>query len=457
MTKSNLDGYHFTLQLCAQIEKTTSKIVKEDPSKLYYKGSNLQYALERSWYVKHINNNKLLEYFSKSLLEVEVKAINKPSGPQQFIHSLLTLKNSLRHVKLYGSKGKPEIIFFVPSKKFVRFLLPVVNRLGPSYAFLSFNQLTDRFLEGNSLPHIKSLKSRHFSLRQDGDILEQLGLKTWYDSFERILRKFHPRVLVVVEGNAPADEVANQVAKKLGITVICLQQGWSPIIHSGFRNMNFSKMLVWGKGFANLLKDANPHQKFILAGNHVVTKTLLRSKINKTKNVIFFPQAATTILSSENFTIFLSLIVWTALTFPNIDIYVREHPNLPLTSRQRDKLLKIQNIVFLPFGEYSLGEALIKSAISISVYSSTILESIAGGVVPIIFNLTSMPKYSPDVSAADAGIEVKSSKAAKIAIRKLLQDENFYRGFAKGMFNFRRLYFSALGDQAIKNIIKELC
>ena len=53
------------------------------------------------------------------------------------------------------------------------------------------------------------------------------------------------------------------------ISCLCIQQGWSPIVHNGFRNMSFSAMLTWGEGFAELLRPHNPAQRFVVTGSPV--------------------------------------------------------------------------------------------------------------------------------------------------------------------------------------------
>src|SRR5207245_2731811 len=81
------------------------------------------------------------------------------------------------------------------------------------------------------------------ALANFGDVIES------YDRFHDAVFHLRPACLVVVEGNAPQDETINQACAQLGIPTVCVQQGWSPVLHNGFRNMSYTRMTVWGQGF----------------------------------------------------------------------------------------------------------------------------------------------------------------------------------------------------------------
>ena len=53
-----------------------------------------------------------------------------------------------------------------------------------------------------------------------------------------------PQCSVVVEGNSPTDIIMSEASRFLDIPCFCIQQGWSPYVHSGFRNMCFTEMFV---------------------------------------------------------------------------------------------------------------------------------------------------------------------------------------------------------------------
>ena len=81
-----------------------------------------------------------------------------------------------------------------------------------------------------------------------------------------------PSCVVTVEGNSPLDSVMSEVCIGLGIPCYCIQQGWSPYVHVGFRNLNFTKMFVWGEHFAKVLKPFNSSQSFVISGSHALMR-----------------------------------------------------------------------------------------------------------------------------------------------------------------------------------------
>ena len=107
-------------------------------------------------------------------------------------------------------------------------------------------------------------------------------------------------------------------------------------------------------------------------------------------------------------------------------------------------------------GKCNLSEVLTRSDLSVSIYSSVILESIAAGVIPIIFNVTSYPRYFPDVEKAGAGLEVKNLDDAVDVIKILINNPKELEKFVTPMEEFRRQYFYADKEQAIKNIVNEI-
>jgi hypothetical protein len=262
----------------------------------------------------------------------------------------------------------------------------------------------------------------------------------------------------MVEGNSPQDEVLNQVCQQLSVPIICIQQGWSPIIHNGFRNMTYTKMLVWGEAFKELLQPYNPHQQFVVTGSHIIDCIALpshRAQLSH-KGICFFLQGITRLINKNQWAEFLELVKWVATKFTHTRILVREHPSCPLSNEERAEFEQFPNIFLVPTTKYSIGEVLQASRLSVSIYSSTILESIAAGVPPLIFNATSLPRYLPDVQAAGSGIEVKDSESARNEIVRIMTDEGYAAKFEPGLQRFRRQYFCQDDGKPVERIVEEI-
>jgi hypothetical protein len=352
-----------------------------------------------------------------------------------------------------------EVLFYGRSTRFVRYLAPLAPAFAGRHAFVVPAGAHDvqAALDAEGKPFL-SAPAAHAGLRPPGALIGRYASYLGFlaDGMEAALLRLRPRVVVLAEGNSPDDEVINQVGRKLGIPVVCIQQGWSPIFHPGFCNLSYDSMLVWGQGFADLLKPTNPHQKFIPTGNFALTSGF-RPPLTKPLGVLFFHQdldrgLGGVIGSQMN----IALAERIARARPDVPVYFRPHPLVPLDSASKRQLTRWPNVIIQKAADVSLDQALSIARVSVSIYSTTILESIAAGTVPIIFNMTTMPHYCPDVAAKGAGLELRTLDDAVAAIDRLLSDDLYLSSFTEAMARFAEYYFCARGTDAIVNVIDAL-
>ena len=114
------------------------------------------------------------------------------------------------------------------------------------------------------------------------------------------------------------------------------------------------------------------------------------------------------------------------------------------------------NFILTPPTRYSLKEVLNASCLTVSIFSSTILESVASGVLPMVFNMTSLPTYCPDIHSAGSGIEVKDFDAATNVIRQVLTDGSFSKRFKPAIENFKQHYFYTGSRKPADHIADEI-
>ncbi len=491
-------GFEYTEALCQAIEAYTRHMEGSNPGGFVYRGANLKYAVQRDLYFSFINNQQLYTLFTQCILGKPLN-INEvpnelarnlafyllcgiclpPSCSQkrppyqiqpvdlvrrlhrwirEWVHTLLSQSSAMP----MPSEQEATILIHVIHEKFVRYLRPIMDCLPVPFAYLLALDLNLKpYLTQQGLPFIDCSGLPKLSARQQlrGVLTHFRHLTAYYDQFYASLTHLKPQCVILAEGNAPQDEIINQACQQLSIPVICFQQGWSPIVHNGFRNMSYTKMLVWGEGFSELLQPYNPDQKFAVVGSHVLEPRTIATRLSHVdgrKAVCCFLQAPTRLISQECWDEFLKLVKWVASEFAEIPILVREHPSYSLSSKECTELGKFPNIHLTPPGDYSLAEILNVSYLTISIYSSTILESIAAGVVPLIFNTTSLPTYFPDVQAAGAGIEVKSLEAAMQIIRRILQDPSSVQRFKPALEKFRAKFFNGDDKNSTDRIIEEI-
>lgn len=491
-------GYEYIVNLCSAIEQLTAQEEALDKKKFTYKSTNLRYALERSLYFNYANDDILFDIFGQWKMGVLPEKIKVEDGLQKKLISIMckcpeerivisrsniahiaksTLKFIVRSFLRLGVDGiiyrirksvnrriqknkQYDVLFLVLNERFVRYMKPIFDTLPVRCAFITHDKKTEGFLFREKIPYIKISHFLYNLTRwsQSDCWIKRFRLLEYYDNLYDTLERIRPKSVVLVEGNAPIYEVANQICNKLGIQSICIQQGWSPIVHNGFRNMTYSKMLVWGDGFAQDLAKYNPQQKFVATGNIVIEKIIeprVPKKPNEKIKLGFLPPKCTKILNQKKLDEFMSLVPWVADEFKNAEIRISQHPTI-LRNGQLEKLSVYDNVTFMSSLTHTLQEIIGGNDIAISFYSTTILESIAVGALPVIVNLTSMPHYFPDVNVMKAGIEVKSIEEAKKNLKELVYNPEKISHFKNGMEKFRKEYFYADKEDAIKNIANEI-
>jgi hypothetical protein len=351
-----------------------------------------------------------------------------------------------------------DVLLYARSKRFADYLAPVKEKFPGRCAYLlpAHAHELQQEMAANGTPFLATAQAKP-RLRPPRSLIGQYApyLAFFADGVENALRNSRPRVILLPEGNSPDDEVVNRVGKKLGIPVVCLQQGWSPIVHPGFCNLDYAAMLVWGPGFAELLASTNPRQKFVAAGNYVLASDF-RAPQEKPAGVLFFHQDLDRGLGGRRGSeMLLDLAERIAAVRPDIPVHYRPHPLVPLDELTRTRLEK-RNIVIQKTQQVSLAQALDQASITVSIYSTTILESAAAGSLPIIFNMTTMPRFWPDIAEMGAGVEVRTTDEAVAALERLLADKAALAAYVPAMRAFTDRFFCARGARALDNVIKAL-
>ena len=494
MTTLNLD---FTHEVIRAIESYTKRKKSASSNVFIYQGLNLQYAIERHLYIHCVNSPALLAFYSQvnsgeaskypiylSPIEADI-ALEFNGMTNLIIPTNATVNHSINeyffmrwikgHLKafwqrlkfqnnLHNSTFKVDVLIGITQFKFVQYLNPITHQLSPlSYSYL---------LAGDSKAHHSMVASGepYVGCTSKGLSFQALWVNKTLQNFYDILRaaqeylvaikKIDPRAVVVVEGNAPQDSIMKEVCRELRIPIFCIQQGWSPIVHNGFRNMSFDKMFVWGEGFAKILSQYNVNQKFVVAGSHITHPEDFqerRMESGENRRVSFFLQAPSSLISQNTYDDFIELILWCAHTYPRIIFAVRPHPNYAIPDPFLCRLKACSNVEFSIPGQDNLRELIKKSTLTVSIFSTVILESISMGVIPLICSIGSLKSYDMDLEGA--AIEVTSISDAKEVIDAIINQTNYLDSYQKNIHLISHKYFAPITNSAelisdhIKNVI----
>jgi len=459
-----------------------------DGSAFLYRGANLRYALERILFPRLTQHENLFALFCASkkngravgivedAVEKEIALllcgadaqirVKSGGGRAAFKRLAYRLgarpaKRMLRLLRTLVNRARrsprADILFYAINEQFARYAKPVARALPISFAYASFSPPVRAYLAETGSPYAASsvLGSRIARFSDASSVLEEYGLDRAYDLALECLDWVRPKRIVVFEGCSYMDEIMNRAGRARGIPCICIQHGWVGIKELWTTELHFSKMLVWGAGFDELLAPDNPHQRFVSVGNFAVAaKRLPKERLPGANLTLgFFLQKKSGLLDEHRLRAFKELALWAARTFPSLTVVVRTHP-AATASEGIDSREK--NLVLMPPQTHRLEDMLRVIDVSFSIYSSTILESIEAGRLPVIVNIVSLPSYQPDLARRGAAIETKSIEETKEVIRKLAEGVLRPDAFIPALNKAREDYFAAGGEDAIRNIVREL-
>lgn len=363
------------------------------------------------------------------------------------------LKHQFRPAPADGGHGRP-LLLAAHHPKFVKYFQPLLDAMPETGAFLLPDRPTQKYL---GIPDAASLAQPLATPKvMTPAVRSWRGLCLLVEEVAAAIKHHAPRCILVAEGDAPYHEALALVGRRAGIPVLCLQWGAFPYRapHLGFRNMSHDAFLSWGRGFSEQLRPFNPGLRFIEVGNHMLSAQ--RTAFGR--RILFLMQGADNYtIQQDHWNEFMDFTAWTAGHHPDWQVIVRVHPNLPLAPGELGRLAAFANVSFQDAKDMPMGEALQGAAIAVTIVSSAILEALAQGVFPFLFNPTTMvPRFQPDIEALGAGIEAKTLERAKAEMARLLADPGVLSAYRPALTAVGRDFFSATGPTARDNIVSTI-
>jgi hypothetical protein len=475
----------YTLRLCDAIERFVAAGLAHDRARFRVGEAELRYVVERHLYFALVGDHDLYGYFTSKeqnrrppnealsgvgrlvapyfSTQPQVSSGGSVSFWRRFLRSRYR-RLGQSTVRCEGASGPPKVLFLVIHPKFVRFLLPISDALPIASAFLTIEDpQMFQWLEARQLPRVgidltsEAREQTRPSVKVSGfdysaGPFDYLAIR--FNSIRQALTTLAADCVVVPEGNAPIYELVSRVAKTLRIPTLCVQQGWSPIPHSGFRNMTYSRMCVWGQGFVDLLARDNPGTQFVATGNHALTST--RQEDDRNRNAIAFFLQKAHLITDKASNGMLRLISWSAHQFPDKEIRVREHPSAPLTAAELATFDALPNVRLVSAEEVTLDDALAGCRVAVAMYSTTILEAAATGAVPLILNVAGFEHYHPNIAADGAAVEAEDFAAARSALSRLVLDDEYLFSFGDALDRVRQRFFARNRNEALAAIVSEI-
>lgn len=272
-----------------------------------------------------------------------------------------------------------------------------------------------------------------------------------YDTLE----KYRPDVLVFAEGTSHDEYCAAVAARELGIPTIRLQSGRASLLHTGYINMPFDKMLSWGGGFLQHYKSVSPNVQHVVTGNPAID--VLSSEAFKPKGapkIALLTQPANMGWISENDYEQLELLA-KKLINEDIEIVVRMHP-----ADKSDAFFslskKTDSIKILNSPEYSLSDVFSQVHCVISFTSTTISEAAACNVIPIILASNQEYRLFPYPEKQGAALVARTVEEAFETSKRILFYPEQFEDMRFQMKQFAQKFFGAQDGKSTQRIYSEI-
>jgi hypothetical protein len=461
-----------------------------EPTKLEYKGISYRGAYEKYFYFDTLSNpcnlkpllietkgwrveqqnSAITQIYDKYLFATQKQALASKLI-SNIMPALRIVMDYIRHFKglmqTYKSvsdndtsQGERRVGFFVIEKRFINFFSKIEQHLDCEEKTY-FSQLS---YPVEVLPRTARFSSsRRFKLRlsefklpyNHSFFMIYYRFCFFYERINVLLEYFSPEVLLFAEGTSHYEEIAALVAARQGITTIRVQSGRAAVLHSGYYNMPYDVMLNWGEGFSARYKSVSPSNKHIVCGNPDLDERHAKQRVAGRKTLVVFTQPKNKgWIGVEDYNILINLVQH-LLIYSDIHILVRMHP-----VDNDDAFIKIakasKQVEIVNSPKFSLAAVLKRADCVISFASTTISESAAWGVIPVIYKLPKQPKLYPYPEDEGAALVVESIQDAVIRVQDIIDNPSSYNETRNKMKNFSEYYFDTKSGNAMDKVVSEI-
>jgi hypothetical protein len=294
----------------------------------------------------------------------------------------------------------------------------------------------------------KFIRFKHTNLQFSNSIFPLSYFDDLYLSLYNIFKKISPKSVILLEGDAPYHILSSYACEKLNVKTICFQWGLLPTYKSktAFSNMSFSYFMTWGKYFTNQLIEYNPKQKFLDFGY-----LNFPNQQSSGQKILFLDQGGCfENVSNYHIHLFRNIAVKLAKSFPR-NVLLRPHPNDPPSPEDINILVK--GGVQITDSTGPISDDLIQSKVSISIQSSSLLDSFVFGVIPVSFHHEQMDSYPFPFNQYKIGLESASVRVIYDFIYKICTDDSFHENYQLNIKRFSNKFFKKSTKDQMKKVL----
>lgn len=375
----------FIIQFHENLAKWLSAQLHTQSEKMLWRHIDVSRAIFNYLWYSHL---ELRDGYIKSALcgnSNYFNNININIPPSQTNNSDLIL-NDLKH-NIYNkilSRYKDYILIYADNLRHIHYLLPLISHLTKSSQRIILltrcSELPSELQNDNIvLLLFKPIISK--AIITSGLVKIDPQLPIFIHTLFCYIHWLSPKLMICCDGCQTQYQLAAIYCRQSNIPAICLQFGWPGYIHYGFRELPYSHFLTWGKTFSNILEKFSLSTKF-----HSVGRLGYINPNGSHDAITFFMQAPIFVSSTEYYTRFLNLINIVGIRYPSKKIIIRSHPEISIDEKII-YLAKIHGNIIMDENK-DVENTYRETHIAVSLYSSCLVESIAFGCIPLMFNPT---------------------------------------------------------------------
>jgi hypothetical protein len=465
-------------RLTLSIRNSFAAIEKSWPGQLDYGGVPLRGALERRVYHEALLDPSRLETladvtgdranFAEWLPQRRSRLRAGGIGHYLKAWARLIVYGLLRAKKQRDESNRAsgaEFVFFSLRPRFVNFFRPVIEQLGSHRCALvcesGYGVEDEAARHGLAVCKRQCARLQVNSIRRPPRALFPLYSIVVVEFLRAIgtLRRYRPRVVVFAEAASFPEELMARAARALGIATVRVQYGRAGVISPGYYQMPYDKMLMWGEGFVDRLKDVSPDCRYFVTGSPLMDKVMQSGISRRSKlfaedkpiiSVISQPECAS--ISRQDYAALVEIIDRVLRANVDINVLVRLHPadkasDFERLAKQWPGRLRVTTARELPL-ETVIGE----SVLVVGLYSTVLSEAAASGVLPVVIRLGDRHAIFPSPEEQGAAAFASTPDEAVATICRLAADAQARSGYKDRMSAFARRYFGPMDGGAVTRI-----
>lgn len=355
---------------------------------------------------------------------------------------LVDVKEHPWYELLNGYRGM--LIVYLFNARQLQYLTPLLQKLDHPVLLLSEYDIP----EETELPEYVTALTIEFSSKSsfiEKKFERHFPLIFHYaNTFDILFQILRPCGVVCLEGCHFQEQLLAVVAESNGIPSYGIQQGWPSMMRTGFRRLPFRYFFTWGERFSDLWAKYNPFPKFVPGGYMYET---IDGVGGEKQYVSFFLQSPCFLSDWNYFNAMIKLISGSAEEFPEVDFLVREHPEYRLEKSVVEEWKKLNNVEVV--SDCKLQDVYVRTKIVVSHFSSSLMEGVLYGCVPLVYDPTVNSRYYPDVEREGLGRIAKSTEDFKTCLKELLAGE----GKQPILFDKKNQWFASTGDATLRNMV----